>query len=288
MPHAKIHQIFVYPIKSCGGIELQSALLTASGIDLDRAWMVVDEQRDFVSQRDLPRMALIQPTLRESEMVLRAPGMLALHVQIDAVESATRARVWDDVVAAFDMGDVAAQWFSDFLNEGIPIDQKRKLRLVRFDPDHVRLASMQWTGGTPAPVQFADGFPYLVTTQAAHVELAASISDGTSDLSALRFRPNLVLAELAAHDEDHIDTLSTQTGGGAVEFRLVKPCVRCAVPDVNPRTAQTGHAVNDALKDYRVSAKMNGGLTFGMNAMLTQGDGVRLSVGDLLEVAYAF
>ena len=88
--------------------------------------MVVDEQGDSSRQRELPRMALVRPTLRTWSMVLRAPGMLALHMRLDAVEAACRVRVWDDEVAAFDMGDLAAQWFSDFLAGA--------LRLVRFDP----------------------------------------------------------------------------------------------------------------------------------------------------------
>ncbi len=110
-----VASLHVYPIKSCGGIALTEALLVETGIEFDRAWMVVDPAGRFVTQRELPRMALIQPTLKHSEMVLRAPGMLALHVALDRVEAPVRATVWDDAVAAYDMGDLCAQWFSDFL-----------------------------------------------------------------------------------------------------------------------------------------------------------------------------
>src|SRR5215208_963102 len=120
---ARIARLFVYPVKSCAGVEVTEAVLTETGFDLDRAWMVVDAQGEFVSQRELPRMALVKVQLRHSDVVLRAPGMLALHLQIDAVEAPARVRVWDDEVAAYDMGDIASQWFSDFLG--------RKLRLVR-------------------------------------------------------------------------------------------------------------------------------------------------------------
>lgn len=111
-----IARLFIYPIKSCAGVELQESILTETGLDLDRAWMVVDADGVFVTQRALPRMALIRPQLKLYEVVLRAPGMLALHLQIDQVEQATQVKVWDDTVAAFDMGDLAAQWLSDFLN----------------------------------------------------------------------------------------------------------------------------------------------------------------------------
>jgi hypothetical protein len=151
---ATIARLFVYPVKSCAGVELQEAQLAETGLDLDRAWMVVDESGEFVSQRELPRMALVRPTLRLSDVVLRAPGMLALHLQIDTVEEPVRVRVWDDEVPAYDMGAVAAQWFSDFLG--------RKLRLVRFDPEHRRLSNLKWTEGVEAPNQFADGYPLLL------------------------------------------------------------------------------------------------------------------------------
>ncbi|MFP5325821.1 MAG: MOSC domain-containing protein, partial [Gammaproteobacteria bacterium] len=112
---ARIARLFVYPVKSCAGVELTEALLTETGLDLDRAWMVVDAQGRFVSQREVPRMALVKVQLKLHEVVLRAPGMLALHLQIDEVEGPATVQVWDDRVPAFDMGPVAAQWFSDFL-----------------------------------------------------------------------------------------------------------------------------------------------------------------------------
>src|ERR1700754_478258 len=83
----RLHSLHVYPIKSCTRIALNEALLIETGLEFDRAWMVVDPQGRFVTQRELPRMALIRPTLRQSDMVLRAPGMLALHIQLDAVET---------------------------------------------------------------------------------------------------------------------------------------------------------------------------------------------------------
>ncbi len=97
---ATIDQLWVYPVKSCAGVALEAAELTATGLRHDRAWMVVDRCGAFVSQRALPRMALIQPQLKTYEMVLRAPGMLALHVALDAVEKPLRARVWSDEVDA--------------------------------------------------------------------------------------------------------------------------------------------------------------------------------------------
>jgi uncharacterized protein YcbX len=258
--------LHLYPVKSCAGIALDAHELDTTGLDLDRAWMVVDEHGEFLSQRELPRLALIRPTLRHSDLLLRAPGMLALHLALDVVEQPVRVRVWDDEVAAFDMGALAAQWCGDFLG--------RPARLVRFDPDARRLADQHWTGSLDAPVQFSDGFPLLVASSASLAELNRRLD---TPVTMQHFRPNLVLDGLDAHGEDFIDEITFDDG--AVRLRLVKPCSRCSIPDVDPDSAATGHAVGDALATYRADARVGGALTFGMNAVIVEGAGRRLRAG---------
>ena len=259
-----VASLHVYPIKSCGGIALTEALLIETGIEFDRAWMVVDPTGLFVTQRELPRMALIQPTLKTSDMVLRAPGMLALHVALDRVEEKVIATVWSDEVAAYDMGDLCAQWFSDFLG--------RPLRLVRFDPEQKRLSDHRWTGDIDAENGFTDGFPILVSSVAALAELNRRLrSQGLSEVTLARFRPNLVLDGLDAHGEDALDEIAFATDDGPVRIKLVKPCARCPIPDIDPATAEPGHAVGDTLAGYRADARLDGRLTFGMNAVIVEG-----------------
>lgn len=277
---ARIARLFVYPVKSCAGVELKEAVLTETGLDLDRAWMVVDEEGEFVSQRELPRMALVRPELKHYEVVLRAPGMLALHLQIDAVEQPARVRVWDDEVPAFDMGDVAAQWFSDFLG--------RKLRLVRFDPDHRRLSSMEWTGGAEAPNQFSDGFPLLVASEASVDELNRRLGAGDHAAVAIeRFRPNIVISGVEAHDEDRVDVLRV-AAAEEVLLRPVKPCPRCSIPNVDPVTAEIDPQVSDTLQTYRRNDLLKGAVTFGMNAIVVQGAEQQLRVGQAVTADWRF
>lgn len=267
-----VARLFIHPVKSCAGIEVQQALLTETGLDLDRAWMVVDAQGVFLSQRELPRMALIRPQLRGDDMVLCAPGMLALHVALDRVEQPATVQVWSDTVPAWDMGALAAQWFSDFLG--------RPCRLVRFDPDHRRLSSLKWTGGVEAPTQFADGFPILVASQASLDGLNERLlAAGDAAVGMERFRPNLVIAGVEAHDEDRIDDLFIHTASGEVRLQHVKPCTRCPIPDIDPATAESHPAVGDALRRYRQDARMGGAITFGMNAIVREGAGLLLRVG---------
>ena len=267
-----ISRLFVYPVKSCAGIAVQEAVLTETGLDLDRAWMVVDADGVFLSQRTLPRMALIRPQLKTSELVLRAPGLLALLVAIDAEEGNANATIWNDTVPAWDMGPLAAQWFTDFLGQ--------PCRLVRFDPDCRRLSSMDWTQGVEAPNQFADAFPLLVTSEASLAELNARLAAAGQDgVGMERFRPNVVLAGFGAHDEDRVDMVRVDAGGHGVHLQPVKPCSRCPIPNIDPATAQSSPAVADTLQTYRQDARLGGAITFGMNAIVRQGAGQVLRVG---------
>ncbi len=287
---AVISQLFVYPVKSCAGVAVQEAILTETGLEFDRAWMVVDERGEFLTQRELSRMALIQPQLKTYDMVLRAPGMLALHVKLDEVEAPVRVRVWEDEVAAYDMGPIAAQWFTDFLGQ--------PARLVRFDPDHTRLSDLQWTAGIHATNQFSDGFPLLLISQASLAGLNYKLEAAGSPLvNMLRFRPNIVMDDrsdlapgevLAAHDEDRLQDLFIATEQGTVQLKAVKPCPRCPIANVDPVTASVSPEVNDLLQGYRKNDRLGGATTFGMNLIVIHGDEHLLRVGQTVTASYWF
>jgi uncharacterized protein YcbX len=293
---AVISSLFVYPIKSCAGVEVQEAILTETGLEFDRAWMVVDEHGEFLTQRELPRMALIQPRLRHYDMVLRAPGMLALHIALDEVEQPVRARLWGEEFAAYDMGAIAAQWFTDFLG--------RPARLVRFDPDQKRLSSLSWTGGIEAQNQFSDGYPILLISEASLAGFNEKmLAAGNATAGMLRFRPNIVIGDslgaadkLSPHDEDRLETLEITTEQGPALLKPVKPCPRCPIPNVDPSTAVVSPDVGDMLQTYRQDPRLNGAVSFGMNLIVLAeqdgGDGGHvdrvLKVGQSVGANYRF
>jgi len=259
-----IASLHLHPIKSCAGIAVDEALVIETGLEFDRAWMVVDEQGVFVTQRELPRLVLVRPTLRQSDVVLRAPGMLPLHLLLGTVEAPTEARVWNDTVRAYDMGALAAQWFSDFLG--------RRLRLVRFDPEQRRLSDAGRSRGVAAENAFSDAFPLLVTSTASLAALNERLAaQGAGPVTLERLRPNLVLDGLAAHGEDFLDEIVFDTDDGPIRIRIADACTRCSVPDVDPATGEQGHAVGDALAAYRTDARKGGAITFGMNAVIVEG-----------------
>ncbi|MEP6965403.1 MAG: MOSC N-terminal beta barrel domain-containing protein, partial [Polaromonas sp.] len=259
---AVVSRLYVYPVKSCAGVRVEEAVLLDTGLEFDRAWMVVDAGGNFLSQRELPRMALVKPQLKHFEMVLRAPGMLALHIALDQVQAPCRVRIWDDEVQAYDMGPIAAQWFTDFLGQAV--------RMVRFDPEHKRVSSLQWTGGIEALNQFSDGYPALVISEASLAHFNEKlVARGHAAVGMARFRPNIVLGhpaagpELAPHDEDRLAFIQIATAQGMVRFKPVKPCPRCPIPNIEPATAVSSPEVGDLLQSYRQDARVNGAVTFG-------------------------
>ena len=269
-----IASLHVYPIKSCAGLSLAQTTLVATGFAHDRQWMLVDaEQHEFLSQREYPRMALIRPVLGpDGALTVTAPGQEPLRLPIEPLGERLRVRVWDDVVDARTAGATADRWCSDVLGAAV--------RLVRFTPGQRRLSSARWTGDVDAENAFSDGYPILVTTVAALDELNRRLALGRhAPVTMARFRPNLVLDGLGPHGEDGLDELHFDTPDGPVTLRLVKPCARCPIPNIDPDTAESGFEPGDTLARYRADARVGGAITFGMNAVIVAGVGRQLVVG---------
>lgn len=230
-------------------------------------------------------MALVRPALSDGHLLLRAPGMADLSLAITGAATPTQVRLWGSALAALDVGDPAARWFTEFLQPG----SASAFRLVRFDPAARHLSSLRWTGGIEAPNEFNDGFPVLVISAAALDGLNQRLArSGHAAVGMERFRPNIVLGGLDAHDEDHLGALTIDADGGAVQLALCKPCPRCPIPNVDPATGESHPAVGDALASYRRDDRVGGAVTFGMNAVITAGAGSLLRVGQAVRANYRF
>ena len=278
-------ELNLYPIKSCAGIALREATLTAAGLMsdhiYDREWMVVDAQGEFLTQREHPKMALITPRIKADTLELRAPGMLRLEIPLDLVDPdhapTLEVRVWDDTVQAYDCDDTTAAWFSNAIGVAC--------RLVRFHPHAKRVANTKWTDGVEAPTLFSDGFPMLVISAASLDDLNRKLTaQGRDALPMNRFRPNIVINGVDAFEEDFAATF----GIGSAVLKPVKPCPRCPIPSIDQTTGTIGPNPLDILQTYRANPKVDGGITFGMNTILLEGEGQVLRIGQDVDITLAF
>jgi hypothetical protein len=282
-----ISALTIYPIKSCGGIALQRSPIGMAGLHNDRRWMVVDEAGVFLTQRSHPAMARVRTEIRDGYLIVTTPGQPRLDIPMEVVEDDDSVRcqvkVWRDTVDAVDEGDLAAQWFGALL--GTPC------RLVKVHPQSQRLASTEritgWLARHPE-VQgfgiehvyaFADGYPILVASEASLADLNQRLAArGQPAVGMERFRPNVVLGEFGAFDED----FTVQIRVGEIGMALVKPCVRCPIPNTDQTTGERGTEPVSTLAQFRRQA--GGGVTFGMNAIVSAPPGAVIQVGDRAEV----
>lgn len=310
---AIISQLTIYPVKSCAGLALTEAVIGLAGLETphgpddaahsvaDREWMIVSAAGDFLTQRQHPRMALMVPSVEAGALRLAAPGMSDLTISLGdfALRApGLRVRVWDHECAAFDQGDAAREWLSDYLHT--------PARLARFDPAHARVSHQERTGAVRALNRFSDGYPLLIISEASLLQLNERLQEaGREPLPMNRFRPNIVIKDVEAHDEDRCAALRTQPDAAArdsadavagtetavptttvaVELRPVKPCPRCPVPSIDQATGTRGPDPLDILAQYRRSA---GGIVFGQNAVVVSGFGALLRTGQRLEEEWNF
>jgi uncharacterized protein YcbX len=266
---ARIGALYYYPLKSARGLELELAPLTAAGLEHDRRWMAVDATGRFLSQREVPRLAVLRPSLQPHALRIEAPGASPLELPLAAPQARRPVRIWQDRCLALDEGDGPAAWLSAALGAAS--------RLVRFDPAERRLSSSRWTGREQAENRFSDGFPLLLLSRASLQDLNARL---TVPLPVERFRPNLLLEGLRPYDEDRIAELRAE----GIRLRIVKPCTRCKITTINQDSGTVeGEEPLATLKGYRYDANLNGVL-FAQNAIVIEGAGRSLRRGQSLEV----
>lgn len=264
----KLSALYVYPVKSLAGIALSTARAEVRGLAFDRRWMLVDEAGEFLSQRELPAMALLQPELEDGCLSIRdrQERLSPLVINLPPYDGPADlpVRIWDDQVTAQTVDPEADAWFSKALG--------LTCRLV-YLPDHsFRPVDPQY--GLPGDhVSFADGYPFLIIGE-------SSLSDLNGRLPAPvpmdRFRPNLVFSGGAPYEEEHWKGFRI----GDVAFRGAKVCGRCQVTTIDQATGETGKEPLRTLAAYRREGNK---IKFGLNACLDSPSGGILRVGDSVE-----
>eukprot|EP00270_Netrium_digitus_P020159 TRINITY_DN819_c0_g1_i2.p1 TRINITY_DN819_c0_g1~~TRINITY_DN819_c0_g1_i2.p1 ORF type:complete len:351 (+),score=58.25 TRINITY_DN819_c0_g1_i2:55-1107(+) len=256
-----VKELYIYPIKSCKGIRVSHAYLSSTGFVWDRQWMVVNEKGRFITQRQVPGMSQIVPSLppealevgswgtlpSESSMCINAPGMPPLQVSLllSGKEPMVPAAVWEWSGTAADCGDDAANWFSQYLG--------RTSRLVRFHPEKSPRRPIIEVFGQGYESSFTDGYPILLISQASLDSLNEKI--GTQTLKMNRFRPNILVDGCDAFDEDTWQKFAIADVNGRT-FKAVKPCTRCKVTAIDQETAEPKEEPLATLGTFRTAAML--------------------------------
>lgn len=261
-----LSKISVYPIKSTRGIAVDEIQVDVMGPARDRRWMLVDDEGLMLSQRTQPRMALIAPSFDGDDLIVEAPEMPALRIRPWCGGGEwSRARVWHDELRLPEPDPAYSEWFRSYLGQSC--------RLL-YQPESVIRPVEAPYDTSPWRVSLADGFPLLLVGQASLDLLNQKLE---VPVTMERFRPNLVIAGSAAHEEDGWRRVRI----GEVELAVVKACVRCAIPLVDPVTGETGVEPLRTLAQYRKKPDSTKVL-FAQNALATTPGLLR--VGDEVEV----
>eukprot|EP00455_Lapot_gusevi_P050361 TRINITY_DN7285_c0_g1_i3.p1 TRINITY_DN7285_c0_g1~~TRINITY_DN7285_c0_g1_i3.p1 ORF type:complete len:336 (+),score=55.82 TRINITY_DN7285_c0_g1_i3:71-1078(+) len=265
-PAPTVKSVHIYPVKSCHGITLDSAQVLKTGFRFDRHWMVVDATGRFLTQREYPRMALIQPHLEADHLRLVLPSgegdaqPIELLIPFAVPEDAPRiaVHVWKSNCVGVDQGPLAAQHLSTFI--GTPC------KLVCMAPEHTRPVDAKYRVQEYDRVGFADGFPFLITTTASLAAVQQALPAGSSDVGMERFRANIVLDNGTNPKHAwHEDTWTTIQIGN-LTLHPCKPCSRCQMTTIDQKSASCPTPGEPLRTLQRIHAQPSGKVYFGMNA----------------------
>lgn len=261
-----ISELYIYPVKSLGGISLTTAQLTDRGFEYDRRWMLVDENNQFISQREAPTMALLKVQVTAAGLLIKNTTIAGTELLVPfqpEISETEMVTVWSNRCRAQRVSDAADAWFTRQLG--------RPCKLV-YMPD----ATHRYVDGRYAHnkeiTSFSDGYPLLLISQASLDDLNSRLA---APLPMDRFRPNIVFSGGTPFLEDLMATFTIND----ITFNSVKPCARCVMTTIDQQTAQTAKEPLKTLSTYRMK---NNKVLFGQN-LLYRGNGV-ISVGDTITI----
>lgn len=262
--HVSLSQVWVYPIKSLGGFEVNQWIIEKEGLLFDRQWMLVDANYQFITLRDERKLLSlgVQPFEPKSPVlqVLNKQSGEKLVIPIEfTTNQLAQVLVWEDRVDAMVADERVNSWFSSFLN--------KEVKLVKKVPDTIRQVDLKYADIGDS-TGFSDGFPVLLVGQSS-LDLIRQKSG--ANLETVRFRPNLVVDGLPPHEEDKVANFKFSD----FHIQPVKPCARCQVTTLDPLTGEAGVEPLRTLSTYRKSGNK---ILFGMNC-LVQGNGL-INKGD--------
>jgi uncharacterized protein YcbX len=263
----QISQLFIYPVKSLGGIAVDDALVTDRGLQYDRRYMLVDENNRFLTQREYPVMALLQTSIEGNDLLICNKKAIERKLKLSLIPAITagkiKVNIWEDECDAVLVNQSADAWFTEQL--GVPC------RLV-YMPDATKRKVDTNYALNDDITSFSDGYPILFIGQSSLDDLNSRLQE---KLPMNRFRPNIVFTGGAPFEEDTMEVFVVND----ISFFGVKPCARCVVTTTSQETGIIGKEPLKTLAIYRAAGNK---VLFGQN-LLTTGSGT-VTIGDSIEV----
>ena len=254
-------QLFIHPLKSGRAQSPASAIVTPQGLKNDRVWLACTPDGQFLTARTKHSLLLVDSTdLGNGQWHFSAPGMPPLLLETASFCQRVPTTVWKSSFSALAGHAAANLWLSEYLGEAAQL-------LWLGESTRV-----QKTGSDT--LSFADGYPYLLISEASLADLNSRLAQ---PVSMRHFRPNLVINDGFAYEEDEWQTIRI----GEVVFDIVKRCTRCILTTVDPDTATPAadRQPFDTLLAYR---KIDNGVCFGVNAVARNSG--TLHIGDAVEI----
>lgn len=247
----KIDSIFLYPVKSVGGIAVDSAQITETGsLKGDREWLVVNENGEMRWQGDIPALTLLAADYANGALGLSNKAGERVAIAADHGGAARTVTQYGFSFPGTDAGDEIAQALSDWLGE--------RLRLVRIGAEAHRWPKLN-------PVHSVSDLSHAALNQ----RLA---QDGKPPVEITRFRPNLILSVSSPWEEEESDRLDF----GTASLVLTEASIRCVLPNIDPSTAEIGREPLYTIAQLSRERTSGRKASFGI---YSRAEGARLSVG---------
>lgn len=271
---ATISGLFIYPVKSLAGVSLQQAEVTPLGLAGDRQWMIVDGGGKFVTQRQLPAMATIQPQLKDGKLRLSHPDHNHIEVTSEQQQTAQLWQIWKDTVSGFEESIEVSQWLTKVLGEF----RGANLRLVRFDNNSQRPVGTKYLSQQESNLKLADACPFLITCESSLLDLNKHLP---APIPMDRFRANIVLSGTLPWHEYQWSNLKTEH----LDFAMIGACQRCPMTSIDQQkgvVATPGQPLQTLMKEFPVGEKTLP--YFGQHAHLPHKESGTLSVNEQLTI----
>ena len=279
---AQITDLFIYPVKSLKGIALNESMTALRGLQYDREWMVTTSDYEFITQREIPLMSMIEVSIDPDALTLSSKNNTKFQVPL-LLSSTTviKASVWGDICDAYDEGDDVSLWLTSLLGQY----KNKSLRLVRYSSQGIRPVPAKYLNGVEAQSAFSDQFPYLITSWESLEKLNKGLIKNGSQVAEMdRFRPNIVVKGIDNLEKKTSQNLLCQKSG--YDFGLRKPCKRCKIITINQDDGKIDNPKEPlaTLTSLRFSDEIKGAF-FGQNAILLSNKNYILKVGDELSIS---